>query len=104
MENKSQQRNALFQAIGFAWQFGYTIVVPLVVFALVGRLLDRKLGTGPWLFLIGVLLSIAISSIALVSKAMKIMRTIDSIDTKPPTDRPESTPPLTPPHDDFPRR
>jgi F0F1-type ATP synthase assembly protein I len=104
MENKSQQRTALFQAIGFAWQFGYTIVVPLLIFGLGGRWLDRHYGTGPWLFLAGVLLSIAISSVALVKKAMDIMKTLDQAGRKESTSKPETTPPPTPPHDNIPRR
>lgn len=65
--------SALWQAIGLAWELGYTIAVPLVVLALLGRLADKWLGTGPWLFLTGVILSIAVSSFLIVKKTQSIM-------------------------------
>ena len=39
-------------------QFG----VGLVVFTLAGNWLDRRLGTGPWLLLVGVMLGFALSA------------------------------------------
>jgi F0F1-type ATP synthase assembly protein I len=45
-----------------ALELGYTIALPLVAAALVGRLLDRHLGTAPWLLLAGILISIAVST------------------------------------------
>ena len=59
-----------FSAWQLAWELGYTIAVPIVVLALVGRWGDRMLGTSPWLLLGGVLLSIVISG-ALVYRKMK---------------------------------
>ncbi len=85
MASNSPQRAALYQALGYAWQFGYTIVVPLILFGIGGRVLDRKFGTHPWLFVAGVVVSIAISSVALIVKALKIMRTIDAPDQTKPT-------------------
>jgi F0F1-type ATP synthase assembly protein I len=65
--------SALWQALGLAWELGYTIAVPLVGLALLGRFADKWLGTNPWLFLTGVILSIAISSILVVKKTQSIM-------------------------------
>jgi F0F1-type ATP synthase assembly protein I len=62
-----------FSALGLAWNLGYTIAVPLVVFALAGRFLDRKLGTTPWLLLIGILFSIALSSWLVYKKTLDII-------------------------------
>ena len=62
-----------FSAVGLAWNLGYTIAVPLVVFALAGRFLDRKLGTTPWLLLIGILFSIALSSWLVYKKTLDII-------------------------------
>lgn len=78
MEKTPSSRRAFWEAIGYAWQFGFTIVVPLVLFGIGGRLLDRKFGTSPWLFLGGILLSIAISSIALTLRVLRIYRTLES--------------------------
>lgn len=93
MDNRSPQRTAVFQALGYAWQFGYTIVVPLVLFGVLGRWLDRKLGTAPWLFLAGVVFSIAISSVALILKALKIMQSIEREGRGSKTDRTDAPPP-----------
>lgn len=62
-----------FSALGLAWELGYTIAVPLVIFALGGRFLDKKLGTSPWLLLAGILLSIAISSYIVYKKTLDII-------------------------------
>lgn len=75
----------LWSALGLAWQLGYTIAVPLVVLALAGRLADRNFGTSPWLLLVGIVLSIAISTLLVVRKTQAI---IDS--SAAPTDRSQS--------------
>lgn len=74
---KTPVSSATLQALSYAWQFGYTVAVPLVVLALLGRFLDRKLDTSPWLLLGGILLSIIISSVAVVRKALKIFRDVN---------------------------
>jgi F0F1-type ATP synthase assembly protein I len=75
MENDAKK--PFWQALSYAWQFGYTIAIPLVVLALGGRLLDKKLGTTPWLFITGIIISIFISSTALIMKATRIFAQID---------------------------
>jgi len=62
-----------FSALGLAWNLGYTIAVPLVALALLGRYLDKKLGTSPWLLLIGILVSIAVSSWLVYKKTLDII-------------------------------
>ena len=62
-----------FSALGLAWNLGYTIAVPIVVFALTGRFLDRKMGTTPWLLLAGILISIAVSSWLVYKKTLDII-------------------------------
>jgi F0F1-type ATP synthase assembly protein I len=81
MANQDGSKQAFFQALSYAWQFGYTIAVPLVVFGVLGRFLDQRFGTAPWLFLAGLIVSIIISSVALVIKALRIFR---SVEGKPP--------------------
>lgn len=69
-----QEKDKSFSAIGLAWELGYTIAVPIVVLALLGRYLDKKLGTTPWLLLVGILISIAVSSWAVYKKTLDIMK------------------------------
>jgi F0F1-type ATP synthase assembly protein I len=61
-------------ALGLAFELGYTIAIPLVVFALLGRFADKKLGTSPFLLLLGILLSIAITSWLVWKKTLDIMK------------------------------
>ena len=69
-----EEKNQLWSAISLAWQLGYTIAIPLVVLALVGRILDKRFGTSPWLLLVGIFLSIIISTFAVYFKTVKILK------------------------------
>jgi len=73
-ENEDKKEaNGLWSALSLAWEMGYTIAVPLVAFALGGRLLDRRFDTSPWLLLAGIFISIPISTIVIHWKMMKII-------------------------------
>ncbi|MBI4426598.1 MAG: AtpZ/AtpI family protein [Candidatus Kerfeldbacteria bacterium] len=66
-------RGMVWQAIGFAWDFGIMVVVPLVVLGVGGRYLDQKLDTSPWLFLVGAVVAIIISSILVVTRLSQLI-------------------------------
>jgi F0F1-type ATP synthase assembly protein I len=85
MESPSQ-KTSFWQALGIAWELGYVIAIPIVVFALGGRLLDKHFHTSPWLLLAGILISIIISSIGLVWKFKKLMRSMDAPPSQSPVD------------------
>lgn len=72
MENKED--NKTWSAISLAWELGYSIAIPLVVFAIGGRLLDRKLGTSPWLLLTGIFLAIPTSTYIVYIKTINILK------------------------------
>ncbi|OHA55985.1 MAG: hypothetical protein A2429_01935 [Candidatus Veblenbacteria bacterium RIFOXYC1_FULL_42_9] len=63
----------MWQALGLAWELGYTISIPLVILALAGRLADKWLGTAPWLLLVGALISIFISTWLVYRKTKNII-------------------------------
>jgi len=71
---KNGQNEKPWSALGFAWQLGYSIVIPIVVFALAGRLLDKKLDTSPWLLLTGILISIIVTTVLVYQKTIKVMK------------------------------
>lgn len=73
MTDKDVKNDSSWSAVSLAWELGYSIAVPLVIFALIGRLLDKKLGTSPWLLLIGILIAIISSSYIVYKKAIDIM-------------------------------
>ena len=56
-----------------AWELGYTIAIPIVALALLGRWADRAWSTAPWLFLLGVVLSVIISSFLVYRKTKDIL-------------------------------
>ncbi len=73
MKEDSGEKNETWSALRLAWQLGYTIAIPVVILALAGRYLDKKLGTSPWLLLGGILLSITVSSYAIYKKTLDII-------------------------------
>lgn len=68
------QDNSLSYVLGLSLGLGYRIAVPLVVFALAGRWADTKLGTAPGLFLMGVLIAIVTSCIAVYKLVAEIIK------------------------------
>lgn len=72
---------SLMQALSLAWQMGYLLAIPLVALALAGRLLDKRLDTSPLFLLIGIGLSIVISSILVAKKALEIISEISKTDS-----------------------
>lgn len=71
------QSRPLLSALSLAFELGYTIAIPLVVFALVGRLIDKRFDTSPWFLLTGIIISIIISTWAVYIKTMKILAEIE---------------------------
>ncbi len=74
MEKDKDNRQKEFSALSLAWELGYSIALPLVIFALLGRWLDKKFATSPWLFLLGIILAVTISSYLVYRKTMEIIR------------------------------
>jgi len=72
----NKQKSMVYVALNFAWHLGYTIVVPLLVLALGGRYLDLKFDSSPLLFLVGIVLSVIVTSIWLVVKMSQFTKTI----------------------------
>lgn len=63
MEDRKSQAprisNGVWQALSLAWELGFIIAIPLVVFGSIGKYADGQLGTTPWLTLGGVFLAMA---------------------------------------------
>ncbi|MDD2785696.1 MAG: AtpZ/AtpI family protein [Patescibacteria group bacterium] len=64
---------SLGQAFSLAWELGYLMAIPLILFALGGRLLDKYLNTSPAFLMLGIVSSIIVSSILVALKATKII-------------------------------
>ena len=81
MDNQPKQtpstektREDTWSAWGLAWELGFQIAIPLVVFALLGRLADKYFGTSPWLLLLGVIIAASSSSYLVYRKVAKILK------------------------------
>ncbi len=72
-QESKQDKSAFWQAVGLAFQFGYTITLPLVILVLAGRLLDKKFDSSPIFLLTGIMISMIISGIALFVKMKKVL-------------------------------
>ena len=59
-------------AFALAGELGFTIAVPIVGFAFLGRFLDRTLGTSPWLILGSIFVSLPIVMILVYRKVRKL--------------------------------
>lgn len=57
-----------WQMANLAFDMGFIIALPLVAFGLLGKYLDGKLGTEPWLTIAGIFLAIIATTIWLTRK------------------------------------
>ncbi len=79
-QNQSQSS---LMALQLAWELGFTIALPLVIFVLVGRYLDKYFQTTPILMLVGIFLAFFISSYAIFTKTAQIYKDLEAYDEKP---------------------
>ncbi len=73
-KDKKKEDSSAFSALSLAFELGYTIAIPIVGLALTGRLLDRKFDSSPLFLLLGIFLSILISSYLIYKKTKKIIQ------------------------------
>jgi F0F1-type ATP synthase assembly protein I len=77
-----QEKKALWQGLSLAWQLGYTIAIPLIIFALLGRFLDKRYETSP-LFLLGaIFLSLIVSGVGIYKKVFEIIKDLEQEERK----------------------
>lgn len=62
MTNKNDKkedslRNSVVFSFSLIGQIGFATALPLVIFSLLGKYFDNKLGTSPYLFLLGILIA-----------------------------------------------
>lgn len=62
-----------WSVFSLAMEMGYLIAIPLVVLALGGRFLDEKLGTSPWILLLGIGIAIFLSTYMVYKKTMSVI-------------------------------
>ena len=74
--NKTNRKKSSRQlAFSFAWELGYSIIIPLLFFAIGGRFLDKKFDCSPFIFLLAIVFSILVSTFIIYKKVTKIINT-----------------------------
>lgn len=58
-------------------ELGFVIAIPLVVFSLGGRYVDRAYDTGPWFFLGGLVLAIAVTTVYVYRKFASLLKDVN---------------------------
>jgi len=67
-KQKEEERLNSTKLIAFAYDVGFAIIVPLVILALAGRFLDKKLNTSPVFLIIGLLVSLIFTFYSIYKK------------------------------------
>lgn len=73
MPESQEGWRATLRTLSLVGNLGFQIAVPVVVLAVGGRLLDRKLGTSPWFLLGGIFASIAMSSFLVIKRILPLL-------------------------------
>lgn len=71
------QTKILLEAFDFTFQVGILIVLPLVILALLGKLVDERTKTSPLFFFIGILLGLTIGVLLVWKRYKEIVEKID---------------------------
>ncbi|MBI2426491.1 MAG: AtpZ/AtpI family protein [Candidatus Kerfeldbacteria bacterium] len=84
MSDSREGNRPLFRALSLVGNLGIEIALPLVVLAVLGRILDRKFDTSPWFLLGGILLSLVVSSFIVLKHIIPLVSDLshDQSDTK----------------------
>lgn len=68
---------ATIKALGIAWDLGYLIVLPIVIFGFAGAYADKYYSTSPLFLLIGIGLSLLITTIGIYRKMSTFIQTMN---------------------------
>jgi len=60
--------------VSLAWDLGWMITIPLVIFAVGGAMIDKKINTSPWFLLGGIGLALVITSVMVYGKTVRAMK------------------------------
>ena len=81
-KRKDADRQYLLLGARIVGDFGATLAVPVVLFALAGKALDAKYGTRPLLLVVGFALAAAVSGTSIFRKAKRYGKAYESLNKK----------------------
>jgi predicted permease len=89
MNQSESDRRYIMLAMRIMGDFGLSIALPVVAFAMIGKRLDAKYGTSPWLIILGFALAAMLSGYLIWKKAKRYGRDYEAIgkseSVKPPS-------------------
>lgn len=72
LETKNNKTDKV-SVFSLAFELGYIVAIPIVVLALAGRMIDKKLDSSPWFLLLGIIISIIVSTYWIYKKTSAII-------------------------------
>lgn len=76
--------------LGFAWELGYTIAVPAVLFGFLGRMADKAWNTGPLMLFAGIALAFVLSAIIIFRRLREILARLPKVLPKKKPEAPDA--------------
>ena len=73
----AEKDGGLWFTLKLLGDLGFIIAIPLVVLGLLGRFLDKKFNSSPWLLLAGLFISLVISSIYIYKKTLELTKQME---------------------------
>lgn len=67
-------KDTIWGAVNLVFELGYMIAIPIVVLGFGGAFLDKKYGTSPLFILLGIVISVTISSISVYKKVKSLTK------------------------------
>jgi LPXTG-motif cell wall-anchored protein len=87
------ERRYLLLAMRIAGDFGVTIAVPVVALSMLGKWLDRRYGSGPWLTVVGFVLAAGLTYLIIKRKTVRYAAEYDALVAEDRADRANRHPP-----------
>lgn len=66
--------NNKWRLVGLAMEMGFIIALPLVAFGFLGKWLDGRWGTDPWLTILGILFAIVSTTLWLTRRIKELIK------------------------------
>ncbi|MFZ2154219.1 MAG: AtpZ/AtpI family protein [Candidatus Moraniibacteriota bacterium] len=70
MKNSKTDKVSVFS---LAFELGYIVAIPIVLLALAGRMIDKKIDSAPWFLLLGIVIAIIVSTYWIYKKTAAII-------------------------------
>lgn len=82
MPESQEGWRGIVRTLSLVGNLGFQIAIPLVLFAVTGRVLDRKFDASPWFLLGGIFVSIIVSSFLVIKRILPLLS--NSASQEPP--------------------